>query len=197
MGGYAAFSGARLLRQASEVADRGGVRRFRRGGVQALLRAAHGRALASPPGRHFRMHMVGYFEGIDTSVAKTLGISGQTLHNWMKAEAAGRSREVAGKMVSTEQMEIDRLKAELAKTRMERDIVKKAGRILRESRGEIRLCRATSKSLADKDAMSGAERQRQRLSSISRASDKRRRFPSARSPDRRCGPACSCEGDFQ
>jgi len=57
-------------------------------------------------------------------VAKTLGISGQTLHNWVKAEAAGRLREVAGKAVSAEQMEIARLKAELAKARMERDILK-------------------------------------------------------------------------
>ena len=46
--------------------------------------------------------------------AKTLGISGQTLHNWVKAEAAGRLWEVAGKAVSAEQMEIARLKAELA-----------------------------------------------------------------------------------
>ena len=61
-------------------------------------------------------------------VAKTLGISGQTLHNLVKAEAAGRLREVAGKAVSAEQMEIARLKAELAKARMERDILKKASR---------------------------------------------------------------------
>jgi transposase len=64
-------------------------------------------------------------------VAKTLGISGQTLHNWVKAEAAGRLREVAGKAV----MEIARLKAELAKARMERDILKKAAAYFaRESR---------------------------------------------------------------
>jgi transposase-like protein len=70
-----------------------------------------------------------------SSVAKTLGMSGQTLHNWVKAEAAGRLREVAGKAVSAEQMEIARLKAELAKTRMERDILKKAAAYFaRESR---------------------------------------------------------------
>ena len=57
-----------------------------------------------------------------SEVSASLGISGQTLHNWVKAEAAGRLREVAGKAVSAEQMEIARLKAELAKTRMERDI---------------------------------------------------------------------------
>ncbi len=57
-------------------------------------------------------------------MAKTLGISGQTLHNWAKAEAAGQLRDVAGKAVSAEQMEIARLKAELARTRMERDNLK-------------------------------------------------------------------------
>ena len=57
-------------------------------------------------------------------VAKTLGLSDQTLHNWLKAEAAGGLREITGKVVSAEQMEIARLKAELAKTRMERDILK-------------------------------------------------------------------------
>jgi transposase len=70
-----------------------------------------------------------------SSVAKTLGISGQTLHNWVKADAAGRLREIAGKAISAEQMEIARLKAELAKTRMERDILKKAAAYFaRESR---------------------------------------------------------------
>ena len=57
------------------------------------------------------------------SVAKTLGLSDQALHNWLKAEAGGL-REITGKVVSAEQMEIARLKAELAKTRMERDILK-------------------------------------------------------------------------
>ncbi len=89
--------------------------------------------------------------------AKSLGISGQTPHDWVKAEAAGRPREVAGKTVSAKQMEIARLKAELAKARMERDILKKRRRILRGSRGEIRLYRATSHGLADSGAMSGAE----------------------------------------
>jgi transposase len=59
-----------------------------------------------------------------SSVAKTLGLSDQTLHNWLKATAAGGLREITGKVVSAEKMEIARLKAELAKTRMERDILK-------------------------------------------------------------------------
>ena len=73
-------------------------------------------------------------EGV-SSVARTLGISGQTLHNWVKAEATGQLRDVVGKAVSAEQMEIARLKAELARTRMERDILKKAAAYFaRESR---------------------------------------------------------------
>ena len=60
-----------------------------------------------------------------SEVSALLGISGQTLHNWVKAEAAGRLLERAGvKAISAEQMEISRLKAELARTRMERDILK-------------------------------------------------------------------------
>jgi transposase len=90
-----------------------------------------------------------------SSVAKTLGISGQMLHNWGKSEAAGRLREVSGKSVGAEQLEIARLKAEPAKTRVEHDIIKKRRRILRVSRGEIRLCRSTSKSLADNDGNAG------------------------------------------
>jgi transposase len=132
-----------------------------------------------------------------SSVAKTLGISGQTLHNWVKSEAAGRLREVSGKSVGADQLEIARLKAEPAKTRVERDILKKRRRILRVSRCEIRLCRATSKSLADNDAMPGAEHQRQRLSPISSAPDGGHPFLWAWLPDWRCALAGSREGDFQ
>jgi len=58
---------------------------------------------------------------------RTLGVSGQTLDNWVKAEAAGRLRDVQGKAVTAEQQEIARLKAELSRVRMERDILKTYG----------------------------------------------------------------------
>mgnify|MGYP001792807505 FL=1 len=61
-----------------------------------------------------------------SAVARTLGISAQSLDNWVKAEASGRLRDVRGKALTTEQMEIARLKAELSRVRMERDILKKA-----------------------------------------------------------------------
>lgn len=60
------------------------------------------------------------------AVAKILGIAEQTLHNWIKAQASGKLKEPAGKGVSMEQMEISRLRAELARVKMERDILKKA-----------------------------------------------------------------------
>jgi transposase-like protein len=67
--------------------------------------------------------------------ARALGVSAQWLDNWVKAEAAGRLRDVRGKTLTAEQMEIARLKAELSRVRMERDIQKKAAvGFARESR---------------------------------------------------------------
>ena len=57
-----------------------------------------------------------------SAVARTLGVSAQSLDNWVKAEASGRLRDVRGKALTAEQMEIARLKAELSRVRMERDI---------------------------------------------------------------------------
>ncbi|PRX19636.1 transposase [Paraburkholderia sp. BL18I3N2] len=59
------------------------------------------------------------------AVAKILAISPKTLHNWVKADAAGKLNG-AGKQTSPEQMEIARLRAELARVKMERDILEKA-----------------------------------------------------------------------
>lgn len=68
-------------------------------------------------------------------VAATLGIADQTLHNWLKAEREGRLGGPGAKPVSAEQMELARLRAELARTKMELDIVKKAAAYFaRESR---------------------------------------------------------------
>jgi transposase len=60
------------------------------------------------------------------SVAKTLGLVEQTLFNWVKASRAGDLKGVGSKPVSAEQMEIARLRAELARVKMERDILEKA-----------------------------------------------------------------------
>jgi len=61
------------------------------------------------------------------SVARTLGVVEQTLGNWIQAHRAGSLRGAAGKaQVTVEQMEISRLRTELARVTMERDILGKA-----------------------------------------------------------------------
>ena len=60
------------------------------------------------------------------AVSRVLGIADQTLHNWLNAQEQGRLSGQANKPVSAEQMEISRLRAELARVKMERDILKKA-----------------------------------------------------------------------
>jgi transposase len=75
----------------------------------------------------FKMEAVRLVQGGQSiaAVAKTLGIAEQSLHNWIKAQEQGTLKE-AGKGVSAEQMEISRLRTELARVKMERDILKKA-----------------------------------------------------------------------
>lgn len=60
------------------------------------------------------------------AVSRSLGIVEQTLFNWLKASREGRLSGAHSKPVSAEQMEISRLRAELARVKMERDILKKA-----------------------------------------------------------------------
>ena len=60
------------------------------------------------------------------AAARTLGVVEQTLFNWVKAQRQGRLKGVDSKPVSAEQMEISRLRAELARVKMERDILGKA-----------------------------------------------------------------------
>jgi transposase len=60
------------------------------------------------------------------AVSQVLGVASQTLHNWVQADEGGLLKGTTAKPVSPEQMEISRLRAELARTKMERDILKKA-----------------------------------------------------------------------
>lgn len=60
------------------------------------------------------------------AAARSLGLVDQTLHNWVRAERQGRLEGAEKKSVSAEQMEISRLRAELARVKMERDILGKA-----------------------------------------------------------------------
>jgi len=59
--------------------------------------------------------------------ARSLGVVEQTLSNWIKLHRVGALKGVAGKSaVTAGQMEIRRLRAELARVTMERDILEKA-----------------------------------------------------------------------
>lgn len=58
--------------------------------------------------------------------AKVLGVPKQTLQSWVRLEKKGALKGAGDKPVSAEQMELARLRAELARVKMERDILKKA-----------------------------------------------------------------------
>jgi transposase-like protein len=72
-----------------------------------------------------------------SSLAKTFCLSDPALDNQRKAKAAGGLRELTDKAAGAEQMEIARLKAEPAKPRMARDILKKSGGVFRESAAAV------------------------------------------------------------
>lgn len=57
-------------------------------------------------------------------VARELGISEQTLRNWVKAEASGKLNGAGAKPVTPEQMELSRLRAENKRLQMELEIAK-------------------------------------------------------------------------
>lgn len=58
--------------------------------------------------------------------AKVLGIPKQTLENWVRQSAKDKLTGAGAKPVNPEQMELARLRAELASVKMKRGILKKA-----------------------------------------------------------------------
>ncbi len=60
------------------------------------------------------------------SVAKDLGLSYQTLRNWVKAADEGKLAGPSNKLVTQEQMELSRLRAENIRLKRECEILKKA-----------------------------------------------------------------------
>lgn len=60
------------------------------------------------------------------AVAKELGLIEQTLRNWVKASAAGRLQGAGAKVVTPEEMELSRLRAENIRLKRENEILKKA-----------------------------------------------------------------------
>jgi transposase len=60
-------------------------------------------------------------------VAREIGVPEQSIRNWVKAQAGGKlGMAENGKPITPEQMEISRLRAEVARLKMEMEIVKKA-----------------------------------------------------------------------
>ena len=60
------------------------------------------------------------------AIAKELGLVEQTLRNWVKAADAGKLNAAGGKVVTQEQMELSRLRAENIRLKRECEILKKA-----------------------------------------------------------------------
>ncbi|EIF32006.1 transposase [Burkholderia sp. Ch1-1] len=60
------------------------------------------------------------------AVAATLDVPGQSISHWLNAEQEGKLGGAGTKPVSAGQMELSRLRAEVARLKMERDILKKA-----------------------------------------------------------------------
>ena len=60
------------------------------------------------------------------TTAKILGIPAQSLGNWVRLSKKGQLQGAGDKPVTAEQMELARLRAELSRVKMERDILKKA-----------------------------------------------------------------------
>jgi len=58
-----------------------------------------------------------------SAVAKDLGLSEQTLRNWVKASAAGKLNGAGAKAVSAEEMEWSRLRAEHIRLKRELEII--------------------------------------------------------------------------
>ncbi len=59
-------------------------------------------------------------------VCKELGLSDQTVRNWIKAAAEGKLSGAGGKIVTAEEMELSRLRAENLRLKRELEILKKA-----------------------------------------------------------------------
>jgi len=58
-------------------------------------------------------------------MAKILGVPEQSLGNWVRLSSKGLLSGAGDKPVSAEQMELARLRAELARVKMERDVLNK------------------------------------------------------------------------
>ena len=61
-----------------------------------------------------------------SKVTKELGLSYQTLRNWIKAATEGKLSGAGNRVVTAEEMELSRLRAENLRLKRENEILKKA-----------------------------------------------------------------------
>jgi transposase len=61
-----------------------------------------------------------------STVCKELGLSDQTVRNWVKASAEGKLNGAGSRVVTPEEMELSRLRAENLRLKRENEILKKA-----------------------------------------------------------------------
>lgn len=61
-----------------------------------------------------------------STVVKDLGLGDQTLRNWVKDAAEGKLNGAGSRMVTPEEMELSRLRAENGRLKRENEILKKA-----------------------------------------------------------------------
>ncbi len=99
-------------------------------------------------------------------VARELGISEQTLRNWVKAEAAGKLNGAGAKAVTPEQMELSRLRAENKRLQMELEIAKKRRHTSRRTCCEVCVDRPAGRAVSAVVAVLRGVGQRERLSRV-------------------------------
>ena len=61
-----------------------------------------------------------------STVVKDLGLGDQTLRNWVKAAAEGKLNGAGSRVVTPEEMELSRLRAENGRLKRDNEILKKA-----------------------------------------------------------------------
>ena len=114
------------------------------------------------------------------AVAKELGLIEQTLRNWVKAVAAGTLNGAGAKVVTPEQMELSRLRAENVRLKRENEILKKRRRTSHGTRCEVRLDGGAAHGLHPGREVSGPCGERKRLSRM-----EARRHAKSHAADRR------------
>ena len=110
-------------------------------------------------------HSVGMSEA-----SRRLGIPDSSLFNWVRLERKGKLGTSAGVSATPRsakelEVEVDRLRRELASAKVDNEILKKAATLPR-SHGKVRLDRSTSGLAADRTAVQGTRRITQWLSAV-------------------------------